>query len=210
MIKLNYNGSALVYSTYIGGNGSDEILDLAVDDSGAAYITGISYSTDFPASEGAFQTNAGNIPNAFVAKIVIDQPPSVKAGGPYGVNKGDSVQVIANGSDPNDEGISYAWDLNNDGTFESPGQNVIFSAIDGPATAIAFVQATNPSGLSAIDQAEINILNVDPTVGLITAPLDPIRLMPPFLSVHTLPIQAYLTPTQPFGIGVMEAPQLGR
>jgi len=54
--KLNPTGSALVYSTYLGGSRSDGASGLAVDSSGNAYITGTALSTDFPVTEGAFQT----------------------------------------------------------------------------------------------------------------------------------------------------------
>lgn len=61
--KLNAAGDALQYSTYIGGSSSiygvlkgDRSLAIAVDAAGSAYIMGITYSTDFPLSTGAFQT----------------------------------------------------------------------------------------------------------------------------------------------------------
>jgi hypothetical protein len=61
---LNASGSALIYSTYLGGSGynngldiyGDEALAIAVDLSGNAYVTGQTYSTDFPTTPGAFQT----------------------------------------------------------------------------------------------------------------------------------------------------------
>jgi Beta-propeller repeat len=46
--KLHPEGSALVYSTYLGGSGYDEALAMAVDEDGNAYLTGRTASTDFP------------------------------------------------------------------------------------------------------------------------------------------------------------------
>ncbi len=46
--KLNAAGSALVYSTYLGGNGFDIPVSIAVDGSGNAYVTGLTESSDFP------------------------------------------------------------------------------------------------------------------------------------------------------------------
>ena len=46
--KINPAGSALVYSTYLGGSNDEHGLGIAVDSSGYAYITGWTYSTDFP------------------------------------------------------------------------------------------------------------------------------------------------------------------
>ncbi|MGA9056270.1 MAG: SBBP repeat-containing protein [Terriglobia bacterium] len=71
--KLNWNGSALslVYSTYLGGSTADGANGIAVDSSGNAYVTGITESTNFPTTPGAFQTSLGGtgITNAFVAKL---------------------------------------------------------------------------------------------------------------------------------------------
>ncbi len=76
--KLNpgLSGAAsLIYSTYLGGSSQDRGYAIAVNASGAAYITGTTTSSGFPATSGAFQTaNAGGN-DAFVAKIS-DQPPN--------------------------------------------------------------------------------------------------------------------------------------
>jgi hypothetical protein len=68
--KLSPSGNSLVYSTYLGGDGTDEGYDIAVDDSGNAYITGGTYSTDFP-TQNPYQTYQGSAPyyDAFVTKL---------------------------------------------------------------------------------------------------------------------------------------------
>jgi Beta-propeller repeat len=55
--KLNKTGTALVYSTYLGGEGDEDVFDLTTDRSGSAYIPGQTSSADFPVTPGAFQTN---------------------------------------------------------------------------------------------------------------------------------------------------------
>ena len=55
--KPDSSGSALVYSTYLGGSNDDgfpSLPDIAVDSSGSAHVVGLTYSTDFP-------TTAGNV-----------------------------------------------------------------------------------------------------------------------------------------------------
>jgi len=70
--KLNAAGSALVYSTYLGGSGGDRPTGIAVDSSGRAALAGFTYSTDFPVVNAVQATN-GNASrggyNAFVAKL---------------------------------------------------------------------------------------------------------------------------------------------
>jgi hypothetical protein len=68
--KLNAAGTALVYSTYLGGSGSETGLGIAVDTAGNAYVTGVTDSTNFPTTVGAFQgTFGGGSTDAFVAKL---------------------------------------------------------------------------------------------------------------------------------------------
>ena len=67
--KLNPSGSALVYSTYLGGNGGDESYGIAVDAAGNAYVTGRTFSPDFPTTAGAFQTTYGGEQDAFVTQL---------------------------------------------------------------------------------------------------------------------------------------------
>ena len=68
--KLNSTGTALVYSTYMGGNDDDSGNSIAVDASGYAYITGYTKSTNYPTTSGAYQTNGGGSNNdAFVTKL---------------------------------------------------------------------------------------------------------------------------------------------
>jgi hypothetical protein len=66
--KLNRTGTALVYSTYFGGTGSDAASDIAVDRDGTVYIAGATGSTDFPTTTDALLTFAGET-DAFVAKL---------------------------------------------------------------------------------------------------------------------------------------------
>ena len=67
--KLNPSGTALVYSTYLGGSISDNANGIAVDSAGNAYITGRAFSTDFPTTPGAFQRALKSNHNAFVTKL---------------------------------------------------------------------------------------------------------------------------------------------
>ena len=67
--KLNPTGSALVYSTFVGGSGIDLALGIAVDTSGSAYVTGRTGSLNFPTTVGAFDTTHNGVFNAFVTKL---------------------------------------------------------------------------------------------------------------------------------------------
>jgi hypothetical protein len=60
--KLNPGGTALVYSTFLGGSADDEAMGIAVDASGSAYVTGETESPDFPTTPGAFSTSCVTVP----------------------------------------------------------------------------------------------------------------------------------------------------
>ena len=67
--KLNATGSALLYSTYLGGSGNDRGSGIAVDSSGNAYVTGETDSTNFPMASPLQATHGGGNWDAFVAKL---------------------------------------------------------------------------------------------------------------------------------------------
>jgi hypothetical protein len=70
--KLNATGSTLLYSTYLGGSDIDNGTGIAVGAAGNAYITGYSFSSNFPTTPSAFQTTFfGEVVDAFVAKIMV-------------------------------------------------------------------------------------------------------------------------------------------
>jgi hypothetical protein len=67
--KLNAAGSALLYSTYLGGSGDESGSGIAVDASGNAYVTGFTQSSNFPTTTGVFQTGLHGPTDAFVSKL---------------------------------------------------------------------------------------------------------------------------------------------
>ena len=70
--KIDPVGSSIVYSTYIGGSGSDGAAAIAVDPFGDAFITGVSSSSDFPVVTGgvaANKPNPGSMADSFVSKL---------------------------------------------------------------------------------------------------------------------------------------------
>ncbi len=152
--KINSTGAAKLYSFVLPSNAS--LVSIAVDNSGRAYVAGGTTSTVLPIVNG-FQPTFAGVQDAFFAIIgESNNPPLVSAVGPYTVNEGGTINVTATGSDPDGNALSYAWDLDNNGSFETPGQSVSFSAInlDGPNANTIRVQVTDSGGLSAICGAE--------------------------------------------------------
>ena len=67
--KLSVAGDSLIYSTYLGGSGSDNATSLAVDTAGCAYVTGSTWSSDFPLQNPFQGSFAGGARDAFVTKL---------------------------------------------------------------------------------------------------------------------------------------------
>jgi hypothetical protein len=96
--KLNPTGSALAYSTFLGGTSLDEGSGIAVDGAGSAYVTGSTLSADFPTTPGAFATTHNG--GAFVTKL--DPTGSALAYSTFlrstGRDQGSAIAVDATGS----------------------------------------------------------------------------------------------------------------
>jgi predicted extracellular nuclease len=102
-----------------------------------------------------------------VARFFVNSAPTADAGGPYSVAEGGSVGLSATGTDANGDSLSYAWDLDNNGTFETAGQSPTFSAasLDGPSSHTVAVRISDGDA-ATVDQATVNVTNVAPTASL--------------------------------------------
>jgi hypothetical protein len=99
-----------------------------------------------------------------VGLTLTDSPPVADAGGPYSGNEGTIITLTATGSDPDGTPVTFAWDLDNDGTFETPGQSASFSAADGPFVHTVSVRVTDATGLSTVASTTVTVVNVPPAV----------------------------------------------
>lgn len=67
--KMAADGGSLIYSTYLGGTGFDSGRAIAIDASGSSYITGVTWSRDFPTTSGALKPTPIGQGDVFVAKL---------------------------------------------------------------------------------------------------------------------------------------------
>ncbi len=95
-----------------------------------------------------------------VVGLTLNEPPTASAGGPYSVVEGQSVTLTATGNDPDGAPLSYAWDLDNNGSFETPGQSVAFAAPanSAPQTFTVRVQVMDKGGLTAVALAQVSVI----------------------------------------------------
>ena len=148
--KVNPAGSALVYSTFLGGSLAEEGWDIAVDSAGAAYVTGRTNSgANFPTTVGAFDTtfNGGGTSgtDAFVTKLnptgsALDYSTYLGGGGASALEEGRSIAVDSLGA-------AYVTGITNSGNF--PTTAGAFDTIANGGTD-AFITKLNAAG-SALD-----------------------------------------------------------
>ncbi len=94
-LKADLTGP-LIYSTYLGGSGEEEAYAIAIDQSGAAYVTGFSQSADFPYTPGAFQPPVRGL--TFVTKLNATGTALVYSANVGGIaDEGDAIAVNGNG-----------------------------------------------------------------------------------------------------------------
>src|SRR5262245_46044046 len=139
--KINASGSAVVYATYLGGARSDAGSAIAVDASGAAYVTGVTASTDFNIRNALQATNRGEL-DAFVAKISSDGSALS-----YSSYLGGTGSEFGNGIAVDGSGNAYvvgSTASTNFITSGAPFQNANRGGFD------AFITKINPSGSAAV------------------------------------------------------------
>lgn len=127
----------LSYSNYLGGTGGDQAFAIAVDASGSAYVTGLSQSSDFPTTSGAFQTGFGGTWDAFVTKLSPDGSSLV-----YSTYLGGSDADQGTGIAVDAAGNAYVAGFTSSINF--PTLNSIQSSLAGKSD--AFLTKLDPSG----------------------------------------------------------------
>jgi photosystem II stability/assembly factor-like uncharacterized protein len=162
--KMNPEGTALVYSTYLGGNGTDTGTSIAVDSAGAAYVTGQTASTDFPITPGAFQRQSGGSStgrgfggDAFVTKLAPSGSSLV-----YSTYLGGGSDERGSGIAIDSEGSAYIGGTTDSLNFPTtPGA---YQASNGGSP--AYKSTTGGSSFSAIKNGlaanNVKTLAIDP------------------------------------------------
>jgi hypothetical protein len=92
-------------------------------------------------------------------------PPTANAGGPYTTQEGATVQLDGTGStDPENDALTFTWDLDNNGTFETSGATPTFGPKGQDGVYTVVLKVTDPSGNVSTDTATVTVDNVLPTV----------------------------------------------
>jgi uncharacterized protein (TIGR03437 family) len=140
LVKLNATGSAIIYSTLLGGNGIDTGSAVTVDAAGSAYIAGSTFSTNLP-TKNPFQAAIGGQEDAFIAKINAtgNAWAYVTYLGGNAVDQGNAIAVDASGN-------AYVTGYTASNNF--PVQSAFRGSNAGVVD--AFVTKLNPAGSALV------------------------------------------------------------
>jgi len=182
--KFNPAGSALLFSTYLGGKGLDYGFGIAVDGAGNAYVTGSTASTDFPTTPGAFQTTNGGGADAFAVEIDVRTPTTVtlsSAPNPsiYGQIVTFSADVTSSiGAPPNGESVSFLKGKTVLGTGALSGGSASFTTSTLPAITNSITAAYGGDSNFAGSTSNIvkQVVNKATTTTALTTSLNPSKV----------------------------------
>ena len=150
LTKFNPAGSALVYSTYLGGNSGDEAHAIAVDSSGSAYITGFTFSSNFPLANAVQSTYAGparnSSPEPFYGDAFVTRVNTSGTALVYSTYLGGGGEDSGNGIALDPAGSAHVTGFTNSTNF--PVANAIQSTLRGDFD--AFVTKLNPAGTALV------------------------------------------------------------
>lgn len=138
------NGDRLVYTPNNGYSGSDTFSYTVIDGNGG--------------TSTAFVTVLVN---------VVNTTPTAEAGGPYTVNRGQSITLDGSGSldaEQDPATLTYLWDFNNDGLYnDASGITTTFSALSlqAPMSVTIGIQVTDAGGLVSTDTALVNVIEAE-------------------------------------------------
>ena len=155
---LSAGGHTWDYVTYLGGRGPDDAYAIAEDASGNAYLTGATYSDDFPVTAGAFQTARRGDYDAFVVKL-----------SPTGNARVYSTLVGGSGSDTGTaltvDFAGQVWGAGNTSSLDLPVVNAWQSTSHGGFD--GFVFRLSVDGKSLLDLSYLGGAADDQVSGLV-------------------------------------------
>ena len=155
VVKLNGNG-VRQYGTYLGGPGDDRATAIAVDSSGYAYITGSTYSSNFP-TVSAFQSRLGGGQDAFAAKIGLSGNSLVYSTYLGGSGGTVSAPESGNGIAVDASGCAYIAGSTSSSNF--PTLNALQPSLDGSQD--AFILKLSASGSALVYSTYLGGSSID-------------------------------------------------
>ena len=162
--KVNSSGSGLIYSTYLGGNIADAGAGIALDSSSDAYVTGVTKSSNFPTTAGAFQTTLGGPQfNNMVANAFVSELNSSGAALVYSTYLGGSSDDEGDGIALDSSGDAYVTGSTDSANFPTTA-GVFQSAISGNQN--AFVSKLNSSGAALVYSTYLGGSSDDGGIGI--------------------------------------------
>jgi hypothetical protein len=141
--KISSIGDSILYSTYIGGDQADWATDIAVDDMGCAYLTGSTFSSNFPTTSNSFDTsyNGGGVGSGdiFITKLSPSGDSLIYSTFVGGSNSDRAYDIVVDNN-------YYAYITGYTGSDVFPLENPLYFLLRGNSD--AFISKLSPDGSS--------------------------------------------------------------
>ncbi len=180
--RLAPNGNSLLYSTFLGGSGDDEAHGLALDATGAAFVTGRTSSASFPGARNRYTEGSGKF-DAFVTRISAD------VGAPFALVTPSTLSFSGATAAPQTILLSSSGPSLNFAAFATSNGNwLAVNPASGGITPATLTVSVNPAGLSG------GTVNGTITINVPGASNSPI-LVPVTYTLTTSPVIGSISPS---------------
>ena len=167
--ELNANGSALLWSSFLGGTNAEQALDLDLDASGDAVVAGRADSANFPVTPGAYDTTLNGAYEAFLAKLSLtsgqgNQAPRILSFDAGASTEGGVVVFTATADDPDGDPLTYSFDFQADGAWDRVGPSDTATYVWGDDHIGAARVRVSDGTLSSLATTAVTVANVSPVL----------------------------------------------
>lgn len=180
--KLSPAGDALVYSSFLGGSSGEFGLSITVDSAGSAYVTGYTWSTDYPVTPGSFDTSY----NGGTADVFVTKMNGTGSGLVYSTYLGGANREVGLSVAVDSAGRAYMT-----GSTQSSDFPVTPDAFDATlgGTYDAFVTVLNAAGAALVNSTYLGGSLVEEGLGVAVDPTSAV-----YLTGYTLSTDFPVTP----------------
>lgn len=157
------NNAPINSLTYTWGSGLGGVLNAS-----GLYTAGLPSGLFVNGVSATVQTTSGPVVGS--ANVTVrDLPPVANPGGPYAVNETGAISLTASATDPNLGGaISFAWDLDNNGSFEQAGSPINSVWPDSGQYPVTLRSTDSPNGITSTVVVTVFVNNLPPSISAVS------------------------------------------
>ena len=148
--------------------------DGTYDDSTTTATITHTWYDDYSGTIGLRVTDDGGATDTDIASVTVNNvAPAAEARGPYSGDEGSAISLNGSATDPGTDALTYAWDLDNNGFYETPGQNVSNTWAQNGTYSVG-LRVTDDDGGVDTDTANVIVNDLNPAAAFSYSPASPV------------------------------------